>query len=104
MAAQLAGSYLDLKAKLGVLGKTVPTNTGEREPGIPLYRTRDCAVLEHLHAARAKLDMRPYDTVVGAFDEGSAAFEGAAIRQRSHIQLAVRNRACILATFHQQAH
>jgi hypothetical protein len=31
-----------------------------------------------------------YDTVRGAFEEGPAAFPGAAMRQESHVQIAVR--------------
>ena len=94
----LSASYTDLKAKLDVLGKNVPENSPKQRFGIPLYRNRDCAVIQNLHRTRESRGETPYDTVIGAFEEGPPAFEGAAVRERSHIQLAVRSHTCIRAT------
>jgi hypothetical protein len=38
-------------------------------------------------------------TVRGAFEEGDEAFPGAASKMETHIQIAVRNRQCILGIF-----
>jgi hypothetical protein len=43
-----------------------------------------------------------YDTVRCAFVEGRPAFPGSGIRSESHIQIAVRNPACVVGGF--QAH
>lgn len=77
-------------------------------PGQPnadrVLRFLDCAVLKHLHSI---LDgqpiedrvIHPFDTVRGMFTEGGRLFPGSGIRQRSHVQIAVRNDACIQGLF-----
>ena len=40
-----------------------------------------------------------YDTVRGAFLEGKPAYPGAGFSREGHIQIAVRNSACILGVF-----
>jgi hypothetical protein len=40
-----------------------------------------------------------YDTVRGAFLEGDPIYPGAGFSREAHIQIAVRNRACILGVF-----
>jgi hypothetical protein len=40
-----------------------------------------------------------FDTVRCAFSEGAPIFDGSRIHQQSHIQLAVRNTACIVGVF-----
>jgi hypothetical protein len=38
-------------------------------------------------------------TVRGAFEEGDEPFPGAALKKETHIQVAVRDRQCILGLF-----
>ena len=40
-----------------------------------------------------------YDTVRCGFVEGGPAFEGSGIHYRSHVQIAVRNPACVVGVF-----
>jgi hypothetical protein len=40
-----------------------------------------------------------YDTVRCGFVEGPPAFEGSGIWHRSHVQIAVRNPACVVGVF-----
>ena len=40
-----------------------------------------------------------YQTVRGVFVEGEPAYDGAGIYTRTHVQIAVRDRACILGYF-----
>lgn len=63
-----------------------------------LLRHRDCAVL-NFYLDRLPTGSESYDTVRCGFVEGPPAFEGSGIRQRSHVQLAVRNPACVLGVF-----
>ena len=41
----------------------------------------------------------PYQTVRGFFVEGEALYEGAGLRNQDHIQLCVRDTACIVGFF-----
>lgn len=101
---ELYKSYVDLAAAMQMAGTTLPVNSGGSDPLVPMYRNLDCAVIDQVHNYRQVSGLPAYDTVLGAFDEGGPAFPGAAIWKKSHIQLAVRNRDCILATFNLQKH
>lgn len=66
-----------------------------------LLRFLDCAVLRHLHASIAdNTSIEPFDTVRGMFVEGEKAFPGSGINLRNHVQIAVRNPACIKGVFY----
>lgn len=73
-------------------GQPLPVNAGastERK-----LRRLDCAVLNwYLDLAGG------YQTVRGCFLEGPPVFPGAALLAEAHIQLAVRDLACIIGTF-----
>lgn len=99
VSRELSTSYDDLAVQFASIGTALPQNGGPRPFGIPLFRNLDCAVIQFLHHQRAQRGEQPYDTVIGAFEEGAPAFAGASIRERSHIQLAVRTPACILTVF-----
>ena len=40
-----------------------------------------------------------FDTVYGYFQEGKEAFPGAGVREKSHIQICVKNLSCIKGYF-----
>lgn len=69
-----------------------------------VLRFLDCAVFRHLHKI---LDaqppdervIEPFDTVRGMFTEGGRLYPGCGFRKRSHVQIAVRNDACIRGVF-----
>jgi hypothetical protein len=57
-------------------------------------RYLDCAVINYLHKAReesAKNEITPFDSVRGIFMEGAALYPGTKIKERTHIQICVRN-------------
>lgn len=69
-----------------------------------VLRFLDCAVFRHLHetmqrVSAAKPSIEPYDTVRGMFVEGDRVFPGSGIFEKSHVQIAVRNPACIKGLF-----
>lgn len=66
--------------------------------GFNLIRPLDCAVIENAHAMM-KNEGVFFDTVYGYFQEGQDAFEGAGIKEKSHIQICVRNTDCIKGYF-----
>ena len=72
----------------------MPRNTLVQD-GAPMLRQLDCAVMETLHRLRRKRDEEAYDSVFGVFDEGLPVYGGAGFREKTHIQLAVRNPAII---------
>lgn len=77
-------------------GGNLPVNEGAT-PDL-LLRRRDCAVFNYYLRSLAEKG-RSYDSVRCGFGEGSPAFEGSGIQQKSHIQIAIRNDACILGLF-----
>jgi len=70
-------------------------------------RFLDRAVIETLHSTRAAVNKEkrsrgkypPYDTVRGAFWEGGDLYPNAGFGKKNHIQIAVRNSACIKGYF-----
>jgi hypothetical protein len=76
----------------------MPKNTLMKD-GVTLLRRRDCAVIETLHRIREQRNQDPYDSVMGVFEEGKPAFDGAGFREKTHIQLAVRDPEIIVSYF-----
>lgn len=64
-----------------------------------LLRRLDCAVIEMLHATRQDRSDPPFETVRAAFVEGSPIYPNAGFHDKTHIQLCVRNVACIRGYF-----
>jgi hypothetical protein len=97
--------YENLRAYLTRAGLPLPSNAAAPgSAGQLVLRRRDCAVLNHClnnTDLEARLRGRDYgfDSVRGAFEEGPPAFEGAAVRLKSHVQISIRNPACILGLF-----
>jgi hypothetical protein len=104
----LDNKYLDivkqghrqLAETLSHAGVPVPQNRciGEAD-GIPLMRTLDCAVVEFIHVAASRQGLPPYDSARGAFWEGAPLYENAGFREKSHIQICIRNPNCIKGYF-----
>jgi len=61
-------------------------------------RLLDCAVINNCLDDLAEKGLT-FDTIRGAFLEGNPIFEGTTISAETHIQVAVRNRSCILGVF-----
>ena len=77
-------------------GQPLPTNAGETPD--KRLRRRDCAVLNY-YLNRLEERTEFYDTVRCGFVEGPPAYEGSGIRHQSHVQIAVRNPACVVGVF-----
>lgn len=96
----LTASFPQLKAAIESTGAELPVNRdGGGKSGDLVLRFRDCAMLNW---AIPKLERERgihFHTVRCAFIEGDAAYEGAAIREKSHIQIAVRDPAAIVGVF-----
>jgi hypothetical protein len=62
-------------------------------------RYLDRAVIEAMHKIRSETNVASYDTVRSAFWEGNPLYDGAGFSEKAHIQIAVRNPACIRGYF-----
>lgn len=87
----LPQAYAAVDATYREKGYELPQNAGRELKN----RRLDCLVINYLS------DTIPeqVQTVRGAFEEGAEAFPGAALRMETHIQIAVRDRDCILGVF-----
>ncbi len=97
----LAGWFDQLVRGCKAAGQPVPRNEGHEEGDHDLLlRFLDCAVL---NLGLDELDDREgqivYQTVRGVFPEGHPAFAGSRIRSKTHVQIAVRDAACVLGYF-----
>lgn len=97
----LQKSYAMLNESFNTLGLDIQTQMINRAPdkgGFNLIRPLDCAVIKNLHAMVAEKDIF-FDTVYGYFQEGEDAFLNAGIKEKSHVQVCVRNTNCIKGYF-----
>ena len=97
-------SYLSLQTKFG---KPVPQNLVGRgsRPSDFVRRFLDCAVIDHLHdsyAAASKQSLgvaKGFDTVRALFPEGNELFDRSGFKDKTHVQIAVRNQRQVLGVF-----
>jgi hypothetical protein len=90
----LTDRYGRLAATFADAGQSLPRNRGV---GFK-RRDLDCLVINRCLRDLSRQAIE-YDTVRGAFLEGKPAYPGAGFSRESHIQIAVRNSACILGVF-----
>jgi hypothetical protein len=72
--------------------RPLPVNKG-------LMHRLDCAVINYSLPWIEQLWNFQFQTVRGVFQEGQPVFAGSDIREKSHIQIAVRDPSCILGYF-----
>jgi hypothetical protein len=94
IAGILSQSFQELSASYQQAGLPLPQNGGRDWK----RRELDCLVINDC-LARVKMRAVEYDTVRGAFLEGEPAYPGAGFSREAHVQIAVRNPACILGAF-----
>lgn len=80
-------------------GVALPVN---RDIGVSsdlLIRDLDCAVIERLHQYNRDEKIPSFDSVRGVFIEGNPIYPNSGIRDKTHIQLCVKNPNCIKGYF-----
>lgn len=100
----LKNEYKIMKEEFELLEIEMPRNLGKTDDH--LLRKLDCAVIEHLHdrmerrrrEGRAE-GVEPFDSARGLFSEGERIYPGAGIREKTHVQICVRNPNCIKGYF-----
>lgn len=94
---QLAQAHLTLKSTYRATGKKLPKNVGPTpDKG---GRKLDCLVIKTLHQMREDQNQTPYDSVRGPFLEGKRIYPTSGFRSHTHIQICVRDEACIKGYF-----
>lgn len=101
---ELRTAYGFLVETYATTGEALPENKGKNMG----QRYLDRAVVEMLHGIRLALEedapegsdgFPEYDTVRSPFPEGDSLYPGAGLLTHNHIQIAVRNPACIKGYF-----
>jgi hypothetical protein len=100
----LKDAYASFVTFQNILGQSVGQSalTNRSPKGNPdedrIFRYLDNAVIRHLHEIK-KAQNESYDTVRGMFTEGDELYAGAGFKEKSHTQIAVRNKDCVLGYF-----
>ena len=87
-------AYTSLEEVAHAASLTLPSNTRDQT-----RRNLDCAVIRRLHTILETQKQPPIDTLKGVFTEGEPVYPGAGFREKTHIQIAVRNSRCIKGVF-----
>jgi hypothetical protein len=94
--AELVGiAYHDLLKRFDLKRITPPRNKGVESKA----RFLDCAVMNHLHDLNEEAGLPPFDSVRGFFNEGAPVYPTAGLRTLDHVQVCLRNPACITGFF-----
>ncbi len=93
-------AYSELAAISAEAGAPIPVNMpGFKGDEDLIKRHLDCAVFETLHELRNEGLLRAFDSIRAPFWEGGELFPGTSFRQKTHIQLCIRNPRCIKGLF-----
>ncbi len=97
----LENAYASFLKSQSHAGLPIPQNRppAGQVSGDNVLRYLDCAVIRWLHEIMASQGQEPFDTVRGMFIEGGEIYPGSGFRKHSHVQVAVRQNACILGVF-----
>jgi hypothetical protein len=94
------GAYAGLAHLHALTDEPLPENVGT-EKG---KRNLDCAVIKHLHRARARMaesdpSILAYQTVRALFVEGEELYRGAGFHDKTHVQICVIHQSKIFGVF-----
>jgi hypothetical protein len=95
----LEEGYESLDKVMKESGQTMPKNKPVGKSADLLLRKLDCAVIQWVHTGRDQEKQIPFDSVRGVFIEGEPLYPNAGFHKNNHIQLCVRNNACIKGYF-----
>ena len=95
----LINSYDILKWETETQGYELPENRNIGKNTDLLIRELDCAVIERAHYYREEKGLDPFDSVRGTFIEGKPIYPNAGFRDKTHIQICIRNPNCIKGYF-----
>jgi hypothetical protein len=86
--------YSIYAATMAARGMRMPTNdnpSADPDSFDNVIRRLDCAVIKQVHEIFHLTEQRPFDSVRALLPEGNPLYPGAGFRQKTHIQIAIRN-------------
>ena len=95
----LKKSYQLLATTFQNLNLDLPTNKKVGAEKDLLLRELDCLVIQTLHLQREDKGLPPFDSVRGIFWEGEEIYPNAGIKEKTHVQICIRNPNCIKGYF-----
>lgn len=95
----LKRGYEILRINCETIEKELPQNKNGKSQTDLLLRDLDCAVIEQIHEYNREMNFPMYDSVRGVFEEGKEVYPGAALKEKTHIQLCIINPNCIKGFF-----
>jgi hypothetical protein len=95
----LREAYDDLETASKAADRPLPVNKCVGGSQDLLLRHLDCAVVEWAHQLRELEREQPFDSARGVFVEGEVIYPGAGVHEFNHVQVCVRNPACIKGYF-----
>ena len=96
----LAHTTAMLGEKFAAQGRNIPQNQKVAKGDFDwLRRDRDCFFINQALPLIERTEAVAFHTIRGVFQEGEAVFIGAAIKRKSHIQIAVRDSHAIIGYF-----
>lgn len=95
----LKRQYDIFKMEMDIANKKMPVNKDINGNTDKLLRRLDCAVIENMHQERKIFNRPAFDSVRGIFFEGSPIYQGSEFRERTHVQICIRNPNCIKGYF-----
>lgn len=98
VSEELKLAYRFLQDAYEKAGSTLPRNSHTLD-SVKMVRKLDCAVIKAAHQLREDQQEQAFDTVYGVFEEGPELYPGSALKEKTHIQIAVRNPKSIIGYF-----
>ncbi|MDR0952481.1 MAG: hypothetical protein LBM18_06110 [Oscillospiraceae bacterium] len=95
----IKNQYILFEKQSRFSGTPLPKNGNAKDSSDLLLRRLDCAVIENLHDTLKQLKEPQYDSVRGVFLEGDEIYSGSGFKNKTHIQICVRNPNCIKGLF-----
>lgn len=98
-AEYLKLGYQLLKLRCEMAGVPLPENRLSKKTTDVLLRDLDCAVIQQIHDFANEDEGAEFDSVRGIFVEGPPPYQGSEFREKTHVQLCIRNPNCIKGYF-----
>lgn len=95
----LKTGYELLKLRCRLSKIEMPQNIQSKKSNDILLWNLDCAVIQQIHDYNRQARIQDFDSVRGIFTEGNPVYDGAAILEKTHIQLCICNPNCIKGYF-----
>lgn len=95
---ELKNAYVVMRELYFAAGLPLPVNHPNSND-VSLLRKLDCAVINFTHSLREEKGELSFDTVYGVFEEGKPLYPNSVLKEKTHVQIAVRNTDCIIGYF-----